>query len=38
MITGVFSFWGILKIAEVSDTCFRYLLWVAIDNGSEVNE
>ena len=36
MITGVFSFWGILKIAEVSDTFFRYLLWVALDNGSEV--
>lgn len=29
---GSFSFGGILKIAEVSDTFFRYLLWVAIDN------
>ena len=37
MITGVF-FCGRSRIAEVSDTCFRYLLWVAIDNGSEVNE
>ena len=33
-----FLFYGRLKIDEVADTCFRYLIWVAIDNESEVND
>ena len=33
-----YSIYNRMKIAEVADTCFRYLLWVAIDNGCEVKK